>query len=104
MSNIAFLVELIIKLLAVEWKMFVSQRLNLMDVILCIVFLGFFIADQTEAGQFSLDHEDLKLTNKYAFLSTLRALRLIMVARVSKSIKILLECCVYTFDSTGVSG
>ena len=43
--NIAFLVELIIKLIAVEWKLFVSQRLNLMDVILCIVFLGFFIAD-----------------------------------------------------------
>ena len=79
-SQIAFLLELIIKLVALEWKTFLAQRLNIMDFALSAIFLTLFAIDQSKAGKFSITHSSLRLTNKYAFLTTLRMLRLIMVA------------------------
>ena len=84
LSNIAFLLELIIKLIALEWKVFWAQRLNIVDLALSLVFVTLFIIDQNQAEAFSFDHATLYFTNMYAFLSTLRILRLIMVAQVSK--------------------
>ena len=100
-SNFAFMFELIIKLIALDWKSFIATKLNIIDLALTVIFTIFFIIDQKEASQLSISHETLILTNKYAFLSAIRALRLIMVAQVSKSIRILLECIIYTFNGIG---
>ena len=100
-SNIAFLIELIFKLIAFEWRVFLNQPMNIMDLVLSIVFVTLLIIDQNQADTTSIHHETLKLTNQYAFLTTIRALRLIMVAQINKSIKILLECVNYTFSGIG---
>ena len=100
-SNVAFLVEFSIKLVAFEFKVFFKSRLNLMDLLLCILFTALFLVDHINAGQFSLEYEDLIWTNKFAFFSALRLLRLILVARESKSLRVLLECVAFVFDTVG---
>lgn len=44
-SNLAFLLELVVKLIALEWKVFLAQRLNIMDFALSLAFVTFFIVD-----------------------------------------------------------
>lgn len=100
-SNLAFLLEFLIKPIAFERKMLFANRLNIMDLALSILFVTLFIIDESNAESFSLHHSTLILTNRYAFVTTLRAARLIMVAKVSKSIRILLECVGYTFNGIG---
>ena len=53
-SNAAFLVELIFKLMAYEFKVFFGNRLNVVDLLLCILFTTLFLIDQSETGHFTL--------------------------------------------------
>lgn len=46
-SNMAFDVELLIRLIALEAKVLFGDRLNLVDILLCITFTTLFVYDQT---------------------------------------------------------
>ena len=48
-----------------------------------------------------MEYDDLVLSNNFAFLAALRLLRLILVARASASLRVLLDCIVYTLDAIG---
>ena len=100
-SNVAFLIELIIKLVSLEFKKFTATRLNIMDFFLCATYVACFVVDQFITGYFTLDAEDLYWTNKFGFLAALRLLRLINVARASQTLRVLLECVAFTFDAIG---
>ena len=104
-SNAAFLVEFIINLVAFEFKIFFKTRLNVIDSVLCIFFTSLFLIDlltyHGNHGEFSLEYDALYWTNKFAFFSALRLLWLIMVARASRSLRVLLECVAFTFYAFG---
>lgn len=100
-SNAAFLVEFLIKLVAFEFKTLFKARLNMVDIFLCVLYSTLFIVDQVKAGHFTLEYEDLYWTNRLAFFSALRLIRLVLVARESKSLRVLLECVAFVFDAVG---
>ena len=100
-SNFAFVFELIVKLFAFDLKVFFKTRLNIVDLILLSVFITTFTVDQVNANEFSLDYDVLYWTNKIAFISGLRALRIILVARASDTLKVLLDCVAFTLDAIG---
>lgn len=91
-SNVLFLTELMIKIIALEKSMFFETRLNIMDIFLCLIFSILFAIDQSNSSNFSLSYEDLELTNRFTFLAAFRLLRLLIVARESKTLCILLDC------------
>lgn len=93
--------ELIVKLVAFDLKVFFEARLNIVDLILLTIFIATFIVDQVNADEFSLNYDVLVWTNKIAFISGLRALRIILVARASETLKVLLDCVAFTLDAIG---
>lgn len=83
--NVLFLIEMIVKLLAYDFKEFRSHRLNILDVLINFFFLTLFTIDCLNAGKFVfLDFAFLPLTSRWSFLSAMRAFRLVNVARRSK--------------------
>ena len=102
LSNVAFLIETLIKLIALETKVFFKQRQNLLDLLLCILYTILFVADTYFEGSFSLHYKSLYWSNKFAFFSALRLLRVIAIGRqVSVKLGILLDCVAYTVDAIG---
>lgn len=97
--------EFIVNMIAFEFKTFFKTRLNVIDSFLCIFFTTLFLIDQityqSNHSEFSLEYDALHWTNKFAFFSALRLFRLIMVARASRSLRVLLECVAFTFDAVG---
>lgn len=101
-SNMAFLLECLIKMIALETKVFFKERTNTVDTLLCIFYTVLFVKDSYDTGKISFIYEDLYYTNMFSFLAALRLARVIIVGRsISKTLGVLLDCVLYTLDAIG---
>ena len=102
--NVAYLIEIGIKLAAFNTKDYFASRMNVMELSLFVIFLGTFLLDQVLAGKFVnvfKGADELVWTNKFAFLTAFRGLRMVLVMQNAKSLRLLLKSILYTLDNIG---
>ena len=73
-----------------------------MELVLFFIFSSTFTIDQIIAGKFVYNNPDeLYWTNKFAFLTAFRGLRMVLVMQHAKSLRLLLKSIIYTMDNIG---
>jgi hypothetical protein len=81
MISVFFILEIVLKLIAYDFKVYLDNRLNISDFFVTLMFVVAYIADTSINGFFSYDQKDLVWTHRLLMMAGLRALRLILVLR-----------------------